>query len=139
MQNVEQEADRVSKRKCGSQNLSRKWLSPVMRFILAHGRNGIERGALVECIYGLERRYRGFDVDLCLRGTEKTDYEHRYRRAQPVLSRSLKRLERRGLVTLVRHGQYVKAVTLTDKGRVLAGQLCEGDTRIRSRAPLGGS
>lgn len=139
MQDIHQETDRVSEDKCGSQNLNRKWLSPVMRLILVHVRNGIERGALVERIYGLERRYCGYDADSCLRGKEKTDYKRRYRRAQPVLSRSLKRLEQRGLVNLTRHGRYIKGVVLTDKGKALADELREDDRRegeVEHRAGL---
>jgi len=110
---------------CGGQKVNRNRLSGLMRSVLRHVREceGIERGELSEHILGLERRYRGYFVDPCMKPKEKLDYERRHHRAQPVLTRTLKRPEKRGLVNLVRGGKYVKRVYLTEEGRMVAENL----------------
>ncbi len=114
---------RPSEGQCRGQKVNHKRLSSLMKLILVHSADGIERGALVEAIFGLERRYRGYDADLCLRGRQKMDYETRYRRVQPVLSRSLRRLEERGLVELARPGRYAKQIALTEQGKQVVREL----------------
>lgn len=126
-----QSGDRPSEGGCGGHNVSRKHLSPLMVRVLLDVGDGIERGELLEKLYRLPRRYCGFDADLCLRGGERQDHERRYHRAQPVLTRSLSRLEKRGLVRLIRRGRYVKGVTLTEEGRCLVRELCAGEKEAR--------
>jgi len=116
-------ADRPSEALCGLQKVNQKHLSPLMKFILLHAGDGIEQGTVIERFYHLERRYCGYDADLCLRGKQKREYERRYRRAQPALSRALRRLQKRGLVNLVKHSSYVKEVFLTVEGKAIAQML----------------
>ena len=103
----------------GGRKVSGKQLSQLQKFILAHAVNGIERGEIVAEHYGLERRYRGYYADPCFRGKAKHDFNARYRRVQPVVTRSLKRLAERGLVQLVRRGHCVKEIITTVEGRNL--------------------
>ncbi len=102
-----------------SGKVSQNHLSDLMRFILLHAADGIERGEIAEHFYGLDRRYRGFYTDPCMPPKHKRAYERRYRRVQPVITRTLKRLQNRGLIELRCHGQYVKEIHLTAQGRVL--------------------
>jgi len=113
----------------GYHKVNRKRLSSLMVEILLCIGDGIERGVLVKHVFGLERRYCGYFSDPCLRGKQKRDYEDRYRRAQPVVTRTLKRMEKRGLVQLIRHSKYVKQVSLTEEGRIVARRL-EADGRL---------
>jgi DNA-binding transcriptional ArsR family regulator len=138
-------AELLSRANLGKKKVSRRKLSPLMIEILHAIGDGIERGALVEKLYGLRRRYRGWYTDPCLRGNTKREHDRRYRNAQAVLSRTLKRLQRRGLITLVRKHEYVKAVSLTEKGRMVVNQvwstgkdfegeeLCLVQVRLRAR------
>jgi len=121
--------DRPSEAKTRPQKVSRGALSAIMKSILVCIGSCMERGSLVESLYGLERRYRGWYTDPCFGEKEKQAYEQTYARIQPVVTRSLNRMEKRGLVTLMRHGRYVKWIALTDKGKVLAGELCEDNMR----------
>ena len=95
-------------------------ISALMRFILLCADGGIQRGEITERFYGLERRYSGYYTDPCLRGKQKSRYDCQYRRAQPAISKALRRLEKRGLVRLIRRGRYVKEVCFTEKGSLLA-------------------
>ena len=112
--------DKPSEVNSGSQKVNRKRLSRLMSNILAHvdGDDGIERGELVASLYNVERRYCGHWTDPCMRPKELREYERRYRRAQPTITRALKKLESRGLVRLIRHQRYVKKVILTAHGRI---------------------
>lgn len=116
--------DKPSQRKYRSPKVNRKHLSRLMRAVLSHIDidKGVERGELVECIFGLLRRYRGYFTDPCMSANEKRKYERHYRRAQPVLTRCLRKLESRGLVRLIRHGRYVKRINLTTRGVLLTRQ-----------------
>jgi len=106
------------------QKVSQNHLSSLMKCILLSADGGTQRGEIAENFYGLERRYcGGYYVEACLRGRQKDDYDRRYRRAQPAISKALKRLEERGLVRLVRFGRYVKEVCLTEKGTLWAQKL----------------
>ena len=105
-----------SQSKYENRKVSRNHLSALMTFILLNADGGIPRGKITERFYGLDRRYSGYYADPCLRGKQKSRYENRYRRAQPSISR---RLEKRGLVRLIRRARYVKEVCLTEKGSLL--------------------
>lgn len=121
LQNIATSKDNPTQRKYGGQKVNHKCLSKLMWAILSHTdiNKGVERGELVECIFELPRRYCNFYTDPCMSPKEKRKYERRYRRAQPAITRALKRLEQRGLVHLTRHKKYVKRVNLTSEGRVL--------------------
>lgn len=112
-----------SELKYENKKVSQNHISALMKFILLSAGGGIQRGEITEKFYGLERRYCGHYTDPCLRRKEKIRYEYQYRRAQPATSKVLKRLERRGLVRLIRHGKYVKEVCLTEKGKLIAQKL----------------
>jgi hypothetical protein len=98
-------------------------LSSLMKWIVINAGDGIDRGEIVSQYFHLERRYCGFFTDPCMKGKEKRDYETRYRRVQPALSRSLLRLQQRGLVELIRHRRYVKEIRLTAMGKQLRDDL----------------
>jgi len=121
--------DKPLETKYSGQKVNHNHLSPLMKFVLLNAADGFERGELVEKFYRLERRYCGYDADLCLRGKQKRDYECRYRRSQPVVSRTLKRLEKRGLVNLIKRRNYIKKICLTQKGIIVAGQLHKTQSR----------
>lgn len=106
--------------------VSRNHLSELMKWILLNAGDGIDRGTVIERFYRLERRYCGYDANLCLRGKQKRDYERRYRRAQPVVTRSINRLAKRGLVNPIKPGSYVKLISLTEKGKAVAESLLNG-------------
>ena len=112
-----------SELKYENKKVSQNHLSALMKFILLKADGGIQRGDIAEKFYGLERRYCGHYTDPCLRGKEKIRYDQQYRRAQPAISKTLRRLEKRGLVQLVRHGKYVKEVCLTEKGKLTTQKL----------------
>lgn len=103
-----------------------------MRFILLNADGGIQRGEIIERFYGLERRYSGYYADPCLRGKQKYRYENRYRRAQPSISKALRRLEKRDLVRLIRRGKYVKRIHLTENGKAMSKILDNSDRSKRS-------
>lgn len=124
VQNIRVPKDKSPQRKYRSPKVSHKRLSRLMRAVLSHIDidKGVERGELVECIFGLPRWYRGYFTDPCVSANEKRKYERHYRRAQPVLTRCLRKLENRGLVRLTRHGRYVKRINLTPQGVMLTRQ-----------------
>jgi len=124
VQNIGVPEDKSPQRKHRSEKVSHKRLSRLMCAVLSYidVDKGVERGELVECIFGLPRRYRGYFVDPCMSANEKAKYERRYRCAQPVLTRCLRKLENRGLVRLIRHGRYVKRINLTPQGVMLTQQ-----------------
>jgi len=105
-----------SEAKYESQKLSQNHLSALMRFILLNADGGIQRGEIVEKFHGLERRYCGWFTDPCFSPKQEKDYECRYNRVQPVVSRTLRRLQRCGFVQLIRHGKYVKELRTTPGG-----------------------
>ena len=120
---IKKELDMLSESKYKSQKVSRNRLSKLMRWILEHTGNGIDRGEIIARYYGLEQRYRGFYTDPCLRGKEQKEYERQYHLVQPVVSRTLRRLERRGLVQSMRHERYIKRIQLTAEGKIIAEEL----------------
>ena len=121
--NIVRVIDMPSQSKYEKQKLSQNHLSSLMKCILSNADGGIQRGEITEKFYGLERRYSGCYSDPCLRGKQKSDYERQYRRAQPAISKALRKLENRSLVRLIRHGKYVKGVWLTEKGMLVAQKL----------------
>ncbi len=124
VENIRAPKDKASQRKYRGQKVSRKRLSRLMRAVLVHIDidKGVERGELVESIFRLPRRYRGYFTDPCMSANGKRKYERYYRRVQPVLTRCLKKLESRGLVRLICHGRYVKRINLTLRGVRLTRQ-----------------
>ena len=120
-----------SQSKYENRKVGRNHLSALMRFILLNADGGIQRGEITERFYGLDRRYSGYYTDPCLRVKQKSRYENRYRRAQPSISKALRRLEKRGLVRLIRRNKYVKSVHLTKKGRAMSNTLDNSDRSIR--------
>jgi hypothetical protein len=105
------------------QKVANMRFTPLASWILGHTDNGIDRGQIAEGYFGLERRYRGYFTDPCFRPTEKRRYEAEYKKAQPRITKTLKRVETLGLVHLVRQHSYVKRVTLTQRGREVAHEL----------------
>lgn len=93
-----------------------------MRDILVFidGPKCVERGELVAVLYDIGgRRYCGYYVDPCFSKTESRKYNQCYKRAQPAITRCLKKLEGRGLVNLLRHGRYIKKIKITAEGKML--------------------
>lgn len=106
-----------------SQKVNNRRLSELAKWILVNTSDGIKRDEIVEGYFGIERLYCGFYVDPCYSIREKRRRQRRCRRVQPQLSMTLKRMENRGFVQLIRQQQYVKKVCLTTKGEILAQQL----------------
>ena len=98
-------------------------LTELARWILQNIGDGIERGDITEKFFGLERRYCGCWIETCMSRRKQREYDREYRKKQPLVSYSLRRLERLGLIRPIRRRRYVKAVQLTDKGMALAQEL----------------
>jgi len=109
-----------------SQKVAGYRLTDLACWILEHASDGMERGQIVEGFAGLERRYCGYFTDPCFTKNEKRLFEAEYRRVQPVITKTLRRLEKLGLVHLTRRKRYVKTVHLTEKGKALAVALGDG-------------
>ena len=130
-----------------NQKVSQKRLSKLMRFILVNTGDGIERAEIIAKYYNLDRRYCKFFTDPCFSRQEKRQFDRRFRRAQAAVTKSLDRLEHRGLVELVRRKQYVKDVQLTSAGRIvrqslihtlgpaLTGSISTASNAIQDKAP----
>ena len=125
VQNIATSKDNPTQRKYGGQKVNHKHLSKLMRAILSpiDIDKGVERGELIERIFELPRRYCNFYTDPCMSPKERRKYERCYRRAQPSITRALKRLEERGLVRLTRHKRYVKRLNLTPQGKLFVDML----------------
>lgn len=130
--NIVRVIDMPSQSKYEKQKLSQKHLSSLMKFILLNADGGIQRGEIAERFYGLERRYSGYYTDPCLRGKQKSRYDRQCRRAQPAISKVLRRLEKRGLVRLIRRGRYVKEVCLIERGKAISNVLVNPDNSKKS-------
>lgn len=113
-----------------NEKVNHKRLSALQRWILVHAVGGMERGEIAEGYYGLKRRYRGYYTDPCPSKRQERRHRRRQRRVQPAVTRSLKRLEARGLVKLIRHGQHVKELHATAQGREVAERI-QVDTKGR--------
>jgi len=133
--NLRQEQDRSSESKLAKTKVNNR-LSKLARWILCNTGDGIKRGEIVARFYGLQRLYCNFYVDPCFRPKEHRDHNCRSRYAQPRVTMTLKRLERRNLVQLIRHGKYAKEIRLTEMGKTVAEELnrtkdMNGDRKIR--------
>ncbi len=133
------EDQKPSRRKCASRKLSQLRLSGLQERILAHADSGLERGEIAQGEYELERRYRGFYTDPYMSRAGKKSHEVRYRRCQPAITKSLRRLETRGLIKLIRKGPYVKALELTDSGRKLVQEIGGIHERARESSAAAGA
>jgi DNA-binding transcriptional ArsR family regulator len=98
-------------------------LSELARWILLNAGDGIERGDIIAGFYEVERLYIGCYLDPCFRPKERREHDRQNRYAQPRVTMTLKRLEKRGFVCLIRHRKYVKEVRLTEKGKAVAEEL----------------
>ena len=103
--------------------------SELAKWILLNIGDGIDRADIVARYFGIERLYCGFYVDPCFRPKERRRHNHLYRHSQPRVTMTLKRLERRGLIHLIRHGKYVKRIRLKEKGKAVAKELSNNDNR----------
>ena len=103
--------------------VKRNRFSKLSQWILLNTGEGMERGKILEGFYNLERLYRGWYVDPCYTPKEKRDHDRMNANTQPLITMTLKRLQKRGLVELIRHGQYVKELRLTSEGKAVAEKL----------------
>ena len=94
-----------------------------MRFVLLNTGDGIERAEIIAQYYRLSRRYCKHYTDPCFSQREQREFDERFRRAQAAVTKLLDRLEKRGLVELLRCRQYVKRVRLTSNGELVAHTL----------------
>lgn len=136
IQNIESRSDRASELKLATTKINTKGLnrlSNLAKWILVNAGDGIKRGEIVERYFGIERLYCGFYVDACYSIREKRRRQRRCRHVQPQLSMTLKRMEQRGLVQLIRPRRYVKKIYLTSAGKTLAEQLMDNGGVDRSR------
>ena len=115
--------DMPSESNMESEKLNHKRLSCLMRKILVNVGHGIERGELFSKLYKLERGYCGYYTDPCFSSCKKREYDKGYMKAQPVLTKCLLRLVKRGLVELQKHGKVVKYIRLTPTGQEVANVL----------------
>lgn len=122
-QMVMESRDRPLQGKRGARKVAQIRLSPLARWILQHAGAGLARSEIAQEFYGLEPFYSGGYADPCLGPQEKRERQAKCRRAQPAITKALKRLESVGLVELVCRNRYVKAVRLTQRGRLLAEEL----------------
>ena len=119
---VPPQGDRLLEVNCEPQNVNQNHISCLMRNILAFidGSECVDRGELVAAFYDVGgRRYCGCYLDPCYSKTQNRKYRHCYKRAQPAITRCLKKLEGRGLVKLLRHGRYIKKIKITAEGKML--------------------
>ena len=109
----------------GTIKVSQYRLSGRMRQILLNIGDEIERGELLSRLYGFERNYCGYWNELCVYGKEKRDHLRRYGSAQAAMSRSLLRLQSRGLITTIKggKGKVIKKIVLTETGKRIAQML----------------
>ncbi len=111
--------------KCESRKVNR--LSKLGKYILTKAGAGIDRADLVCGFYGFGRRYCGFYTDPCMNKTEQAAFNQKFRSAQASTSKALARLEKAGLVELVRpDGKNVKRVRLTEAGKEVIQKLNAG-------------
>lgn len=123
---VPSQNDRPPEANYGVQNVNQNHISRLMRDILVFidGPKCVERGELVAALYDIGgRRYCGYYVDPCFSKTESRKYNQCYKRAQPAMTRTLKKLEIRGLIRLIHHGRYVKRLSLTPQGKIVSSEL----------------
>jgi hypothetical protein len=112
-----------SESKCKAQKVANVQLTTLASWVIQHTDGAIDRGEIAAGFFGLERRYCGYFTDPCFSSKKRQEYEKEYRRAQPRITRTLKRLETLGLVHLTRQNSYVKQMRLTNKGKEAAAQL----------------
>lgn len=114
--------DRAADSGSGAWKVSRIRLSKLQKLILVRAANGgVERADVVAEFFKLGRRYRGHHDEACLSHRKEREHQERYRRAQPTVTRALKRLEARGLAQLIRtSGGYIKKIELSIEGQALA-------------------
>ena len=123
-QDIDIEPDLFSNGVQQSQKVSHNRLSDLMKFILIHTcDNDIDRADIVARYYNLSRRYRKHYTDPCFSRREQREFDGRFGRAQAAVTKSLRRMEERGLVELLRCRQYVKRVRLTSNGELVAHTL----------------
>ena len=122
-QMVKEAGDRPLQSKLRGRKVAQIRLSPLARWILQHTGAGLARSKIAQEFYGLEPFYSGGYADPCLGPREKRERQAKCRSAQPAITKALQRLESVGLVELVCRNRYVKAVRLTQRGRLLAEEL----------------
>jgi len=100
-----------------------KRISKLSCWILQNTGDGIERGEIVARFYKLPRLYCKFYVDPCFGPKQQREHDRKFRYAQPRVTMALNRLEKRGLIQLIRHGKYVKRICLTENGKTISNEL----------------
>lgn len=123
VQNIRPRLNRSSERNLESRKVNSKRPTELAKWILLNIGDGIDRADIVARYFNIGRLYCGYYVDPCFSPKERCRHSRRYRYSQPRVTMTLKRLERRGLVRLIRRKQYVKKVQLTDKGKAIAREL----------------
>jgi hypothetical protein len=100
-------------------------LSELARWILLHTGDGTDRGQIAEGFFKLERLYCGWYVDPCYNPKVRRERDSKYKKAQPLITKTLWRLQRLRLVELIKHGKCVKKIRLTAAGKAVVQQLVE--------------
>jgi len=116
-----------------SQKVNPFRLSKLARWILLNTGDGIERGQITEGFFEIARLYCGWYVDPCYTPKETRDRAGKNGKAQSLTTKTLRRLEQLGLVSLVRQKRYVKAVKLTESGKAVVRELSQNTISERSR------
>lgn len=93
---VMESRDRPLQGKRGARKVAQIRLSPLARWILQHAGAGLARSEIAQEFYGLEPFYSGGYADPCLGPREKRERQAKCRRAQPSITKALKRLNPSG-------------------------------------------
>lgn len=102
-------------------------LSRLARWIVLNTGDGIDRADIVARYFGIERLYFGFYTDPCFGPKQRREHDRKFRRANPRVTMALKRLEKAGLVRLIRRDKNVKRIYLTGKGVTVSNALDNSD------------
>ena len=119
VQNIGLAIDRQSHAEYGAQIVESHRSSQLARWILLNIGKGITRSRITKGFFEIEPFYCGWHVDACLTPEEKKKRDKKCRKAQPLITKTLDRLEQRGFVTLIRRRRNVKEIRLTKKGQKL--------------------
>jgi hypothetical protein len=117
----------LTSNRSATQKRRRRAVSELARWILLNTGDGIERSKIAEGFFKLERLYCGYYLDPCFTISEAKERNSKYKKAQPLITKTVYRLEQLGFVRIIRRKKYVKEVYLTDKGKAIAEELSRNE------------
>lgn len=122
VQSIRPTGDQPSKHRFKAPKVNNRF-SELAKWILSNTGDGIDRADIVAGYFSVERLYCGWYVDPCFNPKERRQHDRQHRYSQPRVTMTLKRLERRGLIHLIRPGKCIKKIRLTEMGRAVAEDL----------------